>query len=302
MVHSDEDLTARVRACYGAVRLRDLKLDRTERRHVQRLVDRGELVGHPHGVVSLPEAARPVVLARIHGGLLTCQQAAAYYGYPLTVRARHDHRIHIAVPDGHHFAPVDGEVLHVERSVKPCSPTDYPVAPVTDALARYLRCHPSPENPLMACDAALHHGHATAEDVAARLRGPGARRALARLALASPRARSPLETLTRRQLHKAGIPFEDGVLIPQVGEVDILVGGYLVLELDGYTYHVSKSQFGLDRWRDRMLLRMGYRVARFTRQDVEAGVIADEVRELLRSQDLTRPEMSKLLANDPICR
>ena len=47
----DDEILACVRGCYGAVRVRDLKLTRTERRPLKRLVEAGELVAHPHGVV-----------------------------------------------------------------------------------------------------------------------------------------------------------------------------------------------------------------------------------------------------------
>ncbi|WP_257210470.1 endonuclease domain-containing protein [Actinomyces ruminis] len=129
------------------------------------------------------------------------------------------------------------------------------MAPVPLMLARYLRCDPTPEAPLMACDAALHQEHTSREAVASLLRGPGSKQALRRLAMASPRARSPLETMARLQLYDAGIPFEDGVDIRHVGEVDLLVAGWLVLELDGYSYHEDEYQFGLDRRRDRELTR-----------------------------------------------
>ena len=142
-----------------------------------------------------------------------------------------------------------------------------------------------------------------AADVNALLRGPGSKLALERLALASPRARSPLETLARLQLHEAGVPFEDGVMIPHVGEVDIVANGWLVLELDGYTYHEDEFQFGLDRRRDRELIRQGYRVARFTRQDVKARRIALEVPELLHARSrLAGLNMSKTGTNSAFVR
>ncbi|WP_257505419.1 endonuclease domain-containing protein [Actinomyces sp. 594] len=136
----------------------------------------------------------------------------------------------------------------------------------------------------MACDAALHQGHTSVDAIATLLRGPGSRRARRRLAMASPRARSPLETLARLQLHDGGIRFEDGVDIPRVGEVDLLVDDWLVLELDGYTYHENEFQFARDRTRDRELVRQGYRVVRFTRQDVELGRVGAEIRQLLAAQ------------------
>ncbi|RAX21023.1 MULTISPECIES: DUF559 domain-containing protein [Actinomyces] len=281
MKRREDDILARVRGCYGAVRLRDLGLDRTEYRQVERLIAAGTLIAHPHGVVSVPGADRSLVLARIHRGVITCQHAAQYYGYP---HPRRYMTVHLAVPHGGSAAPIGNEILHVERSLEPPLPTDYPVASIPEMLARYLRCDPTPEGPLMACDAALHQGHTSVEAIAELLRGPGSRQARQRLGLASSRARSPLETLARLQLHQAGISFEDGVDIHRVGEVDLLVDGWLVLELDGYSYHEDEFQFGLDRRRDRELTRQGYRVARFTRQDVQAGRVGTEIQELLAAR------------------
>ena len=291
MRQDEDDILVRVRACHGAVRIRDLHPDRTERRHVERLVEARELIAHPHGVVSLPGVGWDLVLARIHGGVITCMHAAKHYGYPCP---RLWVPVHLAVPRGRTMPSLKGEVLHAEGSLQPPPPTRFPVAPVPLMLARYLRCDPSREAPLMACDAALHQGHTNIETIAALLRGPGSRQAHRRLALASPRARSPLETLARLQLYDAGIPFEDGVVIPHVGEVDLLVDGRLVMELDGYTYHEDDFQFAKDRTRDRELVRQGYRVARFTRKDVHLGKVGAEVRSLLAARDdlLGRPHMA----------
>ncbi|MDU0347814.1 endonuclease domain-containing protein [Actinomyces sp. MRS3W] len=273
-----DDILARVRACHGAVRLRDLDLDRTEYRHVQRLIEARALFAHPHGVVSLPGADWDLILARIHGGVITCLHAAKYYGYPYP---RLWTPAHLAVPHSTGRDPLRGEVLHVESGLELPPLTQYPIAPVPLMLARYLRCSPDREAPLMACDAALNQEHVSTDAVAALLRGPGSRRARQRLALASPRARSPLETLARLQLHDAGIPFADGVDVPGVGEVDLLVAGWLVLELDGYTYHEDEFQFARDRRRDRELVRQGYRVVRFTRKDVHLGKVGTEIHQLL---------------------
>lgn len=276
-----DDILMRVRGCYGAVRVRDLHLDRTEYRQVSRLIGSGDLSEHEHGVVSIPGTERDLVIARIHGGALTCHSAAKYHGLP-TFKA--PHHAHLAVPKGSRISPVGREVLHEERSMEPPSPTEFPVAPVAEALARYLRCDDGKEAPVAACDAAFHAALTTTEQVAALLHGRGAPRARARLALTSDRARSPLESLARLQLHDAGIPYVDGVIIEGVGEVDLVVHGWLVVELDGYTYHEDEVQFGLDRWRDRRLLTRGFRTMRFTRQDVQAGVIAEEVDKVLMAR------------------
>ena len=272
------DLLAVVRGCYGAVRVRDLDLSRTQRRHVASLVRTGELIAHEHGVVSLPGAERAVVLARIHGGLLSCQAAMRYYGLPF---AEGSEQVHLVVSDSGRFAAVGREVIHVDRSQGSASPTRFPVQALPEALARFLRCHVQDDSPLIALDAALHDERVTVGQVRDLLRGPGSARALARLDRASDRARSPLETLARMDLEAAGLSFEDGVEIEGVGEVDLVVEGWVVVELDGYTYHCDEYQFGLDRWRDRRLVARGFLPLRFTRKDVYAHQVVPDVQRAL---------------------
>ena len=272
------DLLAVVRGCYGAVRVRDLDLSRTQRRHVASLVRTGELIAYEHGVVGIPGAERAVVLARIHGGLLTCQAAMRYYGLPVAQGAE---QVHLVVAPGMRFSTAGREVLHADRYRTRISPTSYPVQPFPEALARFLRCHVQDDSPLIALDAALHDERVTAEQIRNLLRGPGSARALARLDRASDRARSPLETLVRMDLEAAGLGFDDGVEIEGVGEVDLVIEDWVVVELDGYTYHCDEYQFGLDRWCDRRLVARGFLPLRFTRKDVYAHQVVPDVLRVL---------------------
>jgi len=283
----DAELLAAVRGCYGAVRIRDLELTRTQRRHIASLVRTGELIAHEHGVVSLPGAERAVVLARIHGGLLTCQAAMRYYGLPV---AQGGEQVHLVVAPGRRFSTAGREVLHADRYRTRISPTSYPVQPLPEALARFLRCHVQDDSPLIALDAALHDERVTAEQIRDLLRGPGSARALARLDRASDRARSPLETLARMDLEAAGLSFEDGVEIEGVGEVDLVLSRRpqaivpgpaegthvltaaacpaLLIETDGYTYHSSRPDWHSDHLRDQAALARGHTPLRLTSDQV----------------------------------
>ena len=78
-------------------------------------------------------------------------------------------------------------------------------------------------------------------------------------------------------LELAGLSFEDGVEIEGVGEVDLVIEGWVVVELDGYTYHCDEYQFGLDRWRDRRLVARGFLPLRFTRKDVYTHQVVPDV-------------------------
>ena len=273
-----DDILSSVRGCYGAVRVRDLGVSGAQYRQVAALVDAGELIAHEHGVVSIPGTDRAVVLARIHGGLLTCGAAMHYYGLLEGDAAQSPH---ISIPNSGHFPPVGHEVLHIARHQDRSSPTSFPIQSPALALARYLRCQDREDCALIALDAALNRDLVTVTQIRALLRGPGSPRARSRLKRASARARSPLETLTRMDLERSGLAFEDGVDIEGVGEVDLVVEGRVVVELDGYTYHCDEHQFTLDRWRDRQLVARGYLPLRFTRREVHAHQVVPDLLRVL---------------------
>ena len=97
------------------------------------------------------------------------------------------------------------------------------------------------------------------------------------LSLSSDRARSILETVARLQLIDMGLTPQVGVWIEGVGEVDMIILGFIVIEVDGWAFHASKEQREKDLKRDRELLRRGYVVLRFTYDDVMNGNFAREV-------------------------
>jgi hypothetical protein len=97
------------------------------------------------------------------------------------------------------------------------------------------------------------------------------------LSLSSDRARSILETVARLQLIDMGLTPQVGVWIEGVGEVDMIILGFIVIEVDGWAFHSSKEQREKDLKRDRELLRRGYVVLRFTYDDVMNGDFAREV-------------------------
>ena len=100
----------------------------------------------------------------------------------------------------------------------------------------------------------------------------------------------PLETLARMDLDAAGLSFEDGVEIEGVGEVDLVIEGWVVVELDGYTYHCDEYQFGLDRWRDRRLVARGFLPLRFTRKDVYAHQVVPDVQRALERWGVSKSD------------
>ena len=277
LVMDTSALLTRISNAHGAAHQVDLHLERSERRRLQALVDSGHLRRYPHGVVALPDVDKRVLIARVHRGLITCEHAAAHYRLPLPSSPK---TLHVLIPRGHKAAPLWGEHQHETRDLPPVPLSAFPVAPLARCLADLLCCAQE-WTALVAADAALHQGRVTYEQVGTYLRG--SRRVLGRRRLqrTSSRARSPLETLARIQLRGAGLDVVDGVEIGGVGEVDLLIAGWLVVELDGYEYHSDMWSFDQDRSRDRELARLGYTSIRFTANNVRSGRIVDEVRRVL---------------------
>ena len=91
-------------------------------------------------------------------------------------------------------------------------------------------------------------------------------------------------------LEAAGLGFDDGVEIEGVGEVDLVIEDWVVVELDGYTYHCDEYQFGLDRWRDRRLVCRGFLPLRFTRKDVYAHQVVPDVLRVLERWGVSKSD------------
>lgn len=279
-VKGGEAILARVREHLGAVRQADLRLSRQGRRVVQRLVESGLLRRHPGGLIAEPEVDERVLVARLHRGLVTCLHAADHYHLPVPSRLG---PVHVLTPKGSTVARLHHERLHETRGRSTAPPRSFPVVSEARCVADLLCCAEE-WTAMVAVDAALHRGRVTAEQIASYLRGSRRHLGRVRLSRASARSRSPLETLARIQLQDAGLPVDDGVVIGGVGEVDLLVGGGLVIELDGYGYHSDLWTFEHDRRRDRELVRQGYTVLRFTANEVRSGRIVGEVAGVLRAR------------------
>lgn len=269
-----QQLLDQLRRAHGAIRVRDLQPTRTQRRRIAALVAGGDLC-LDRGVIFLQDVSPAVVIARICGGLLTCASAVKAMGLP--VPGWQWRGVHVAVPSGARPARVQATLHHDNRLARP-DPYGWPCMPVAEALACYLCCDDDPLMPISAVDAALRQKLVSREEVKACLAGRrNAERARQRLALASERARSPLETCARLDLVQAGLSYRDGVVIDGVGEVDFVVEGFIVVETDGREFHDDPLSFERDRRRDRALAVRGYLAMRFTYDDVRTHQVVPDV-------------------------
>lgn len=264
---ASEHLLARIHFA-GALRRRDLALDRTSRRALRDLVEEGAVVERV-GVVFAPGTDWPLIACRMLGGLLTCHSALAYYSLP---ELPHPGTVHVAIPSSRgRVRPLAGVVVHREPARWPPGMSP-PVAPPRLLVARMLRC--AEETPaVVVADAALRRGLVSRAELAAMLRsnrsgGPLGHRRLARC---REKARSPIESIARLELEDAGHSVEVGVDVPGVGEVDMLVDDRLLVETDGYQFHSSKGDWSNDRRREQRLIAQGRLWVRLTYDDVMSG-------------------------------
>ena len=141
------------------------------------------------------------------------------------------------------------------------------MVPLGYALARMLLCQ-TPAQAIVAIDSALAQGLVTPGQIRASLPVTAPVRTVALLLQADGRSRSPIETVARLALVAAGFTVEPGCHLSGVGEVDLLVEGRVVVELDGFAYHSGRREYREDRRRDREIVAQGLTVLRFTFEDV----------------------------------
>ena len=219
------------------------------------------------------------VRAFVYNACVSCVSAAQIYELPILMEER-PQKTHLSVSYNRGMHPsklrrFDDVCVHREQFMSDEERRTH-VASMGTVLERVLVCMPLKVS-LPMLDAARNRGlydvsTLTIPPTGSRL--PHLREALS---LSSDRARSILETVARLQLIDMGLAPQVGVWIEGVGEVDMIVLGFIVIEVDGWAFHSSKEQREKDLKRDRELLRRGYVVLRFTYDDVMNGNFAREV-------------------------
>ena len=219
------------------------------------------------------------VRAFVYNACISCVSAAQIYELPILMEER-PQKTHLSVSYNRGMHPsklrrFDDVCVHREQFLSDEERRTH-VASIGTVLERVLVCMPLKIS-LPMLDAARNRGlydisTLTMPSTGSRL--PHLREALS---LSSERARSILETVARLQLIDMGLTPQVGVWIEGVGEVDMIILDFIVIEVDGWAFHSSKEQREKDLKRDRELLRRGYVVLRFTYDDVMNGDFAREV-------------------------
>lgn len=196
------------------------------------------------------------VLACGPGAVLSHHDAAALWG----IRQRSLTTVHVSAPRTRHGQ--EGIALHRPRSLAQHDVTTKDGIPTT-----------TPERTLRDLKAILPV--AAYERTAARAE----RQRLVAPAATEPKlTESEAEHRLLERIRRAGLPEpEVNVWLADVGElkVDFLWRAErLVVEIDGFATHGTRSAFEADRARDRQLVGAGYRVLRFTWRQLDTAAAA----------------------------
>ncbi|GEK79388.1 endonuclease domain-containing protein [Agrococcus baldri] len=271
--------------CMGGVCTAGAAREHVTARELRRLRDAGKLWVPMRGWVSLRGVGNDATRAVELGGVVTCVSAFKQHGL---WTPHGDQALHVRVHRETHSARVDdagaaeGVVVHrLDQRLREGRPWDG-VDDVPTSLAAASGCVTA-NDLLAAADAALQQGKLQQPDLLGLARQlPGRRgRTFER---ASHLSGSGTESIFAAVLRHACIQFvQQPELLP--GEYsDFLLGRSLVIEIDSATWHGSPAQMANDRRRDAQLTALGYRVVRFTYEQVmfELEQVRATVLELVR--------------------
>lgn len=219
-------------------------------------IARGEARRIRKGWLATPDAPAQVVRSVSLGGRVACVSAAQHHGL---WTPPHD-ELHLGRPRraGRTFADATGVVEHW---MSPSwTAAEDPVESVEVLIRQVLLCCER-EEAITIIDSALNKRMLTTSRLTRVVKKLPPRFATV-LAEVDSASESGLESLCRVRLQNLSASIRSQVTIDGVGRVDLLIGGRLVLETDGRTWHEGGAAFHVDRTRDLTLHRLGYVVIR----------------------------------------
>lgn len=242
-------------------------------RAITTAVRAGELIRARRDRYLPPDAPDAVVRAVRVGGRLTCLSLLQHLEvFVLTNDRLH---VHLDVRMSRMRSPHDPRTrldlrkLHGTRLHWLAMGEDAGAATCTDpvvALAHAVLCQP-PRAAIASIDSALNKGLIGGDDVPSIFAMLPAKYAVLE-PLVDGRAQSGTETLVRLMLVALGCSVQLQVGFSNVGFVDLVADGWLVIECDSKLFHATWEQQLKDRERDLELARQGYAVLRLTARDI----------------------------------
>lgn len=240
---------------------------------IDRAIESQQLHRVRPGWVATLDAGQHEVAAVLAGGRLTGASALHSYG----IWAGDDRRLHVQVPPNAHrvaqraSTPIDAftpprfaassVALHWVHAAQPLPSTAFWRVGVTDALLQFAR-HEVDEQVAAAVESAVHKRLLTRSQLP-ELFGRMSQRSRPIRSRLTFAAGSGLETIFRLRVEDEGFTLSQQVWIGR-DRVDGVIGGWLVIELDGDEWHDPQ----IDRQRTNRLVRAGYVVLRFGYADV----------------------------------
>lgn len=228
-----------------------------------------------------PDVDAELVEACRLGGRLSCVSEVARRGiFVLESETLHVHRSPSATPPPTSSRSVRHPWGRLHRPPHPRAAA----VELYDALLQAVLCQ-SPRATIAMLDSALHCGALRVDDLD-EFFAALPRRFRRLRPLLDARTESGPETLVRLMLRALGVPFEVQVEIPDVGRVDFLVAGWLIVECDSRAHHSDWEAQRRDRRRDQAAAALGLATFRPIAEDIlwNPGVVAAGLAGLVRSR------------------
>ena len=232
------------------------------------------------------------VLACGKRAVLSHRSAAAWWGLLQTAQAQVD----VTSPHGRHA--IAGVRRHQARSLAAQDTTTHQGIPITSVartlldLAATVQPH-GLERALAQAERLQLYDHTAIADVLSRSNGHRGRAALTRATAQEPKlTRSELEARFLTLVRQAGLPDPQANLPlaapdhPRL-DPDFYWPTYrLIVETDGWETHGTRAAFRRDRRRDAALVASGWRVMRFSYDDVayDGATVVDRLRAATAAQ------------------
>lgn len=258
---------------YGGVATRAALVRAVSRREFDAALREGRLIRDGHGRYAAPHARDALRRANALTAVLGLRSAAAYWGLALKARPEAPD---LLVPRTRKVpAPFRvGVTVHwIDTSAEERRRR---VTTAETTVTHCLRLLPYDEA-LTVADSALRSGLVTRAHLihlSDLVRGPGAVRARRIARAASPLAANPFESILRATCHHVrGLQVQPQVTVitspaPKVVPDLVDVRRRLVIEAESFEWHGERAQLRRDCRRSNRLVLAGWRVLRFTWEDV----------------------------------
>lgn len=252
----------------GVAATHELLTDGHTSHSLTRAVRRGEVIRARQGHYCVPQLSEQQTRALRVGGRLTGLAAASELG--LWTPRSHELRVAVGTNARGLRSPDNARARLSKRADAATRASWTPPRPRgTRSLVDPLECvlHVARRHPAATAfaviESALQQGVISRSEWRRGLRTlPTAQRRA--LGSADSASESGGESLLRFRVLALGFELRQQVAVPNVGDVDFLIGDGLVIEVDGAQFHTARDDFEEDRRRDAVLAAAGYRVLRFS--------------------------------------